>query len=153
FPSQAGYAALQGKPFTVSYSDYAACNGNAAPVGGVPVNNGAVRSQAGGRLTVKATDITDTTSSTILVAEKAGSSKIGGSIAGEDDIGYFPGFSSSNFNTIRFTSPTLLPLPDFQVSGPTGGAFGSAHPTSWNALMADGSVHTLSYSIDSNVFS
>jgi prepilin-type processing-associated H-X9-DG protein len=158
FPSQAAYKTVLGKTFTVAYSDYAACNGNSAPVGspGVPVNNGVVRSQWNGtafvRATVKSTDITDGAGFTLLVGEKAGSGKIGGTILNEDDMGYFAGFSSANFNTIRFTSPTLLPLPDYQVTGPTGGAFGSAHSGSFNVLMADGNVRSLAYTIDSGVY-
>jgi prepilin-type processing-associated H-X9-DG protein len=44
-------------------------------------------------------------------------------------------------------------LCDRDVTGPTGGAFGSIHPGTWNALMVDGSVQQLSYTIDSIVYS
>jgi hypothetical protein len=45
-----------------------------------------------------------------------------------------------------------MPLRDSQVTGPTGGAFGSAHSQTWNALFADWSVRPVSYSIDPAVF-
>lgn len=148
FPSQATYGTLKGTTFNVSYSDYAGCNGNAVGAG-----NGVFLSQTSGRRTVKSTDVVDGAAYTLLIGEKAGSGRIGGTILNEDDMGYASAYSSANFNTIRFTAPTLLPLPDAHVNGPTGGAFGSAHPSTWNALMVDGSVHTLSYTIDSGVFS
>jgi prepilin-type processing-associated H-X9-DG protein len=30
-------------------------------------------------------------------------------------------------------------------------SFGSRHPSSWNALFADGSVHSLSYTLDAEI--
>ena len=148
FPSQAAYSTLKGTALNVSYIDYAGCNGNAVGAG-----NGVFLSQTSGRRTVKSTDVVDGAAYTLLIGEKAGNGRIGGTIANEDDMGYASAYSSANFNTIRFTAATLLPLPDAHVSGPTGGAFGSAHPSTWNVLMVDGSVHALSYTIDSGVFS
>jgi prepilin-type processing-associated H-X9-DG protein len=58
-----------------------------------------------------------------------------------------------NFNTIRFTQSNLLPLRDDEVTGATGGAFGSPHPGAWNALMVDGSVQQISYTINPMVYS
>jgi type II secretory pathway pseudopilin PulG len=156
FPSQAAYSAVLGTKFDVATCDYAGCNGNAPPT--VPPTdpswtpgNGIMMSQAKGRQTIKASDIPDGSSYTLLLGEKAANARA--PIFNEDDQGYASGFSTVNFNTIRFTAPTLLPLRDTQVSGPTGGAFGSAHASTWNALMADGSVQALAYTIDSTVFS
>jgi prepilin-type N-terminal cleavage/methylation domain-containing protein len=158
FPYEAVYSSVQGKAATVALSDYAGCNGTTP--GAVP-GNGAVISESGGRLTVNITDIRDGTSYTLLLGEKAANPRLG-SITNEDDLGYFSGYGpvpgsisgtlGTNFNTIRFASQALLPLRDLEVTGPTGGAFGSAHFGSWNALMADGSVQQLSYTISGTVF-
>jgi prepilin-type N-terminal cleavage/methylation domain-containing protein len=137
-----------GGNFNVALCDYAACNGSA--VSTLP-GNGAVQSQAKGRATISTTDVRDGVSYTLLLAEKAANPRLG-SILMEDDMGYFSAYGSANFNTIRFTSQALLPLHDLDVTGPTGGAFGSAHPGTWNAVMCDGSVQTLSFTIDPVVF-
>jgi prepilin-type N-terminal cleavage/methylation domain-containing protein len=161
FPYETAYSGVQGKAATVALTDYAGCNGTGP--GAVP-GNGAVVSQSNGKFTVSASDIRDGSSYTLLLGEKAANPRLG-SITNEDDMGYFaaygptPGTGSGttpalgvNFNAIRFATAALLPLRDFEVTGPTGGAFGSAHPGTWNALMADGSVQQLSYTISGTVF-
>src|SRR5262249_33666306 len=135
--------------------DYAACNGgdtlSATGFRVTTPGTGVVLSQASGRNTVRSTDITDGLEHTLLLGEKAANPRRG-QITNEDDVGYASGFSAQNFNTIRFASANLLPLRDDHVIGPTGGAFGSNHFGSWNALMADGGVISLSYTIDPAVF-
>jgi len=177
FPSQSVYVnakvpgtttlltpALQGATYVVAPCDYAGCNGNIAPSTAAPApsNNGMILSQAGGRAVVTLKDITDSHSRTLMYGEKAANPRgIGspGTILNEDDMGYAAAFGNvdavtpaANFNTIRFTVSTLLPLRDSEVKAATGGAFGSAHPGTWNAVMADGSVQSLSYSIDPTVY-
>ena len=53
--------------------------------------------------------------------------------------------------------PTARPMPakiiplrihQFRVFGDIPSNFGSAHPSTWNAVFCDGSVHSLSYNID-----
>ena len=158
FPSQSVYSTLQGTTFSVSLTDYAACNGNASPALSTTtgtLGSGMVLSQALGRNTVQMTDVVDGLSLTMLMGEKAANPRLGG-MKNEDDQGYTSGFSTTNFNTIRFTDAALLPLRDFEITStknnPTSGAFGSAHPGTWNAMMADGSVQPLSYTIDATVF-
>jgi prepilin-type N-terminal cleavage/methylation domain-containing protein len=148
FPAEAQYSAVRNNAFTVFPSDYAACNGSNLPAN---VGNGIVLTQANGRSVVQVTDITDGVNHTILLGEKAGNAHIG-AILNEDDMGYASAYSAANLNTLRFTNPTLLPLQDVNVAGPTGGAFGSAHFGTWNACMADGSVVSISYTIDPSIF-
>jgi prepilin-type N-terminal cleavage/methylation domain-containing protein len=154
---QLQYSALVGKTIPTALCDYAGCNGS--NVGAVP-GNGAVVSEGAGRATVSTTDVKDGVSYTLLLGEKAANPRGNNPfIPAEDDMGYFSGYGSyttgvkaGNFNTIRFTNATLLPLRDYEVTGQTGGAFGSAHPSTWNALMCDGSNRSISYTIDPNVF-
>jgi hypothetical protein len=162
FPMEAAYSTVKGKTMPgVALSDYAACNGSAA-TGQPPLpGNGPVRSQPNAtRSTVATTDIRDGVSYTLLLGEKAANPKIG-FITNEDDMGYFAGYADTtisppgvgkNFNAIRFTSQNLLPLRDFEVTVPTGGAFGSAHAVAFNALMCDGSVTQISYNINPLVY-
>jgi hypothetical protein len=169
YPAQTTYSGMLGKTFAVSPLDYAGCNGNAPPSGtpAVPVNNGVFRSQLLSpnvastsasygnpvRAVVRQNDVTDGTSYTLMIGEKA-ANPVRGQIKNEDDMGFAAGFNQVNFNAIRFTSPNLLPLRDNEVSTSlgTGGAFGSIHAGTWNALMADGSVQQLTYTIDPTIF-
>jgi prepilin-type N-terminal cleavage/methylation domain-containing protein len=150
-------------PFTVAPIDYAGCNGDGttSTTGG----NGVVRTQSTTdpktgnatltRHTVRSTDIKDGWAYTLVVGEKP-ARPLQGLIANEDDMGYTAAYNAVNFNAIRFTSQTMPPLRDPDLNklpnGVTGGAFGSAHPSSWNALMADGSVQQISYSISPTVW-
>jgi prepilin-type N-terminal cleavage/methylation domain-containing protein len=154
---QSQYSSLLGKTIPTALCDYAACNGSVA---GATPGNGAVVSQASGARTVSTTDIKDGVAYTLLLGEKAANPRISTTyIPAEDDLGYFSGYGSytsgvtaGNFNTIRFTASTLMPIRDYEVTGQTGGAFGSPHPSTWNALMCDGSNRAISYTIDSSVF-
>ena len=159
------YTLPAGTLLPVSLIDYAGCNGGIGASGtGNGPNTGIMRSQAvavtsGGvttytltKNTVRSSDIKDGLTYTILIAEKAANPRYF-PILNEDDGGYALGYNSVNLNSIRYAFSTLLPLRDGEVIGPTGGAFGSAHPGTWNALMADGSVQQLSYTINPAVFS
>ncbi len=149
YPSQTPtYDAIRNTTFKTALSDYAACNGSVKPPA---VQNGAVRTQAGGRDTLSLSQIIDGTSHTLLLGEKAVSTAAGAS-ADEDDMGYTAGYAATNFNTIRFTATAVLPVWDRQLTAATNGAFGSSHPGTWNALFADGSVQQLSYTINSTVY-
>jgi prepilin-type N-terminal cleavage/methylation domain-containing protein/prepilin-type processing-associated H-X9-DG protein len=162
FPYETGtngpYSIPSTQAVTVALTDYAACNGTTP---GAWPGNGAVVSESGGRISVSVADIRDGTSYTLLLGEKA-ANRLLGAITNEDDLGYFSGYGPKpssastvlgvNFNTIRFTSTTLLPLRDIEVTGPTGGAFGSAHPGTFNIAMADGSVQQISYAITPAVY-
>jgi prepilin-type N-terminal cleavage/methylation domain-containing protein/prepilin-type processing-associated H-X9-DG protein len=144
-----------GATFTFAQTDYAACNGS-------NLGLGCVRTQIGGRDTVRQSDVTDGLAYQLLVGEKAANPHSAIVMTNEDDQSYGSGFGAlgtggavtgTNFNSIRYATPALLPLRDSDVKGPTGGAFGSAHAGTWNVLMCDGSVQSLSYSINPTVFS
>jgi prepilin-type N-terminal cleavage/methylation domain-containing protein/prepilin-type processing-associated H-X9-DG protein len=96
-------------------------------------------------------DITDGTSNTLLVAEKRLNIGRLGQVQDDDDIGYTSGWDQ---DVIRSTDNP--PAPDFRGdpdSDETGGMlFGSSHPGRFNALLADGSVRTISYSVDRRIF-
>ena len=160
-------AYLSPNPLPVGMIDYAGCNGGVAYGSNADApNTGMIRTQSAGRNTVRPTDVKDGLAYTLLIGEKACSYRLMGNIPGEDDAGgYAAGYGGSlisrrNLNSIRFAYSDLLPLKDFDVNnlvgggnpGVTGGAFGSAHPSTWNALMGDGSARSLSYNIDPNVF-
>ena len=97
---------------------------------------------------VKLCDITDGTSHTYLVGE---------SYLCPDN--YFNGLDiSSNENmyvgddrdSLRNSNSSSPPMPD--TPGLTNlYSFGSAHMSGWNIALCDGSVHTMSYSIDIDV--
>jgi prepilin-type N-terminal cleavage/methylation domain-containing protein/prepilin-type processing-associated H-X9-DG protein len=95
-------------------------------------------------------DITDGTSSTLMVAEKRMNKALLGQQNTDDFIGYTCGFDDE---TVRKTN--LAPAPDFTGSGTLDGGkmFGSSHPSGFNAVFADGSVHSISYAIDPLLFS
>jgi prepilin-type N-terminal cleavage/methylation domain-containing protein len=128
-------AYLDGSPVITALCDYAASNHE---------ETGVVRY----RYPLRIADITDGTSNTLLVAEKRLNLQNLGSRQRDDDTGYASGFDE---DVIRETTRT--PAPDYRA--PTGDGdlrFGSSHPGAFNALLSDGSVRKLSYSIDATVF-
>ncbi|EAQ82482.1 DUF1559 domain-containing protein [Blastopirellula marina] len=100
----------------------------------------------------------DGTTNTLLIAEKkvalddADNESV--STTYPDKLGYAAGWEGpsdpSTFANVRAT--TLVPTRDAQ--GEAGQKrFGSAHPSTFNALLLDGSVRALPYTIDLEVFS
>jgi prepilin-type N-terminal cleavage/methylation domain-containing protein/prepilin-type processing-associated H-X9-DG protein len=93
-------------------------------------------------------DITDGTSNTLMVSEKRMNLAYLGQKQQDDNQGYAVGF---NYDAVRHTSRS--PSPDYRAPfGDGGGMFGSSHPGRFNAVFADGSVRTLSYGLDKNIF-
>ena len=95
--------------------------------------------------------VTDGTSNTLLVAEKRLNLTKLGQVQDDDDIGYTSGWDQ---DTIRSTDQT--PAPDYRGgsgSNATGQfRFGSSHPGGINAVMTDGSVRFIKYTIDPRTF-
>jgi prepilin-type processing-associated H-X9-DG protein len=84
-----------------------------------------------------------------MVADKRLNRRYLGQPQGNDYIGYTAGWEN---DTVRSTDEQ--PRPD--ITGDDDGredVFGSSHPARFNAVFADGSVHSLSYSINPAVFS
>lgn len=93
-------------------------------------------------------DITDGTSNTLLVGEKRLNLRFLGQAQKDDDIGYASGWDP---DTIRQTE--IRPAPDYSApSGDGGRRFGSSHTGLFNAVFADGSVRTISYTIQLSTF-
>ncbi len=93
-------------------------------------------------------EITDGLSNTLMVSEKRLNLRYLGQPQGNDYIGYTAGWEN---DTVRSTDQT--PRPDY--SGDDDGRedlFGASHPGRFNAAFADGSVHSISYSINPTVF-
>jgi prepilin-type N-terminal cleavage/methylation domain-containing protein len=93
-------------------------------------------------------DITDGTSNTLLVGDKRMNVRFLGQLQDDDNEGYTAGW---NEDTIRRTDRP--PAPDY--AGPTGDGellFGSSHPSIFNIALTDGSVQSIPYSIEADVF-
>jgi prepilin-type N-terminal cleavage/methylation domain-containing protein/prepilin-type processing-associated H-X9-DG protein len=94
-------------------------------------------------------DITDGTSTTLLLGEKRLNLSFLGQPQKDDDVGYTQGWDN---NTIRTTDEP--PAPDFRGPEDEDGAdlFGSSHAGGFNAVFADGSVRIISYTVSQEVF-
>jgi prepilin-type N-terminal cleavage/methylation domain-containing protein/prepilin-type processing-associated H-X9-DG protein len=111
---------------------------------------------------VRILEITDGTSTTLLVGEKRMNRSLLGEAQADDFIGYTSGFDDEVVRSTtrqpaadysRRTDPLLDPAGIGTGPDDGGKRFGSSHPGRFNAVFADGSVHSLSYSIDPRTFS
>jgi hypothetical protein len=92
---------------------------------------------------VRYKDIKDGLSKTYLVAEKSVSAKHYTTGLDPGDDGTI--FDCEKGNCVRFAKRVPAHDPVQSENCWSCHSFGSAHPTSWNAVFCDGSVHTLSY--------
>jgi prepilin-type N-terminal cleavage/methylation domain-containing protein/prepilin-type processing-associated H-X9-DG protein len=97
---------------------------------------------------VRIADVTDGLSNTLMVADKRLNRQYLGQVQANDYIGYTAGWEN---DIIRSTDEP--PAPDITADDGHEDLFGSSHPSRFNALFADGSVHSISYSINPTVFS
>jgi prepilin-type N-terminal cleavage/methylation domain-containing protein/prepilin-type processing-associated H-X9-DG protein len=132
--SHPGY--LSGLVAPRALSDYAGSNLN---------GSGVLRRYIPGRIA----DVTDGTSSTLMVAEKRMNLNNLGQPSSEDNLGYTAGWDE---DTLRRTDK--IPLPDFTGTTTPNDLerFGASHPGRFNAVFADGSVRPISYSIDKTIW-
>jgi prepilin-type N-terminal cleavage/methylation domain-containing protein/prepilin-type processing-associated H-X9-DG protein len=109
---------------------------------------------------VKIARISDGTSNTMLIGEKALNSTRYGGGDGNDNQGYWRGIDSDILGGIYTPVSPEMGLPytpqqdknypgTYNYSGPFS-LFGSAHPSGFNAAFCDGSVRTIRYSVDVN---
>jgi prepilin-type processing-associated H-X9-DG protein len=118
---------------------------------------------------VRTRDVIDGLGDTILLAEKfvnpdfyLSDSPAEGSVvtyACDDFSGAFSGHSGSIARGWGKTiHPDPIPLPDMEKGDMTFGStpiretFGSAHTSGFNAAFCDGSVHTIRYNIESEIY-
>jgi prepilin-type N-terminal cleavage/methylation domain-containing protein/prepilin-type processing-associated H-X9-DG protein len=126
---------LDGAPTVTALCDYAASNYE---------ETGVVRYLRPTRFA----DITDGTSSTLLLGDKRLNRGKLGQLQKDDDTGYASGFDS---DVVRNT--TRPPAGDFSASSGDGDLrFGSSHVGRFNTVFADGSVRPVSYSVDPTTF-
>ncbi|MEZ6072737.1 MAG: DUF1559 domain-containing protein [Pirellulales bacterium] len=99
---------------------------------------------------IRLAQIKDGTSSTYLYGEKYTNPQNYTQIGPGDDQTMYDGLTDDNCrqtnwdNVNRQGATPRQDTPGYNTSG----IFGSAHAGGWNAVLVDGSVHTLSYSID-----
>jgi prepilin-type N-terminal cleavage/methylation domain-containing protein/prepilin-type processing-associated H-X9-DG protein len=94
--------------------------------------------------------VTDGLSNTLLAADKRLDLVHLGQPQDDDNEGYTSGFDE---DTVRRTARVSEPPAPDPRDGFTGGRrFGSSHPGRFNAVFADGSVRSIPYSIDPQVF-
>jgi prepilin-type N-terminal cleavage/methylation domain-containing protein/prepilin-type processing-associated H-X9-DG protein len=112
-------------------------------------DSGVVRANGFGPA-VRITDVTDGTSTTLLVGEKRLNLYYLGQLRLDDNEGYTCG---NDWDTMR--NANYPPARDSnEPSGERGFAqFGSSHPSGMNFVFADGSVHHISFTINPSVLS
>jgi prepilin-type processing-associated H-X9-DG protein len=126
---------------THALCDYAANN--------LADGSGAVRANGFGP-PVRTADVTDGTSTTLLVSEKRLNLYYAGQLGRSDDN---EGYASGNdWDTMRDANHP--PAPDTRAATDERGfaVFGSSHPSGFNVVFADGSVRHVAFTIDPTVF-
>jgi len=89
----------------------------------------------------------DGTSNTMMVGDKRINIAALNGFQGDDNEGYSSGW---DHDTVRYTNQQPLPDP---TSGDGAQRFGSSHPNGFNAVLGDGSVRVIPYSINLTIFS
>jgi prepilin-type N-terminal cleavage/methylation domain-containing protein len=156
-PSPAIFLTAAGIPTTehplVALCDYAASNRE---------GNGIVRETYKKGL-VRMKNVTNGTSNTLMLGEKRMNTAVIGQDMEDDNQGFSTGFDEDTVRSCA-TQPAAdgtggPPLPDFnrisadQYHDIGQQRFGSSHAGGFHAIFADGSLHTISYTIDPKIFS
>jgi prepilin-type processing-associated H-X9-DG protein len=114
---------------------------------GTDDTNGAVSQNANNHRGHPIAAFTDGTSGTLLAGDKRLDLLNLGQWQTDDNEGYSAGF---DHDTVRTAS--VPPLPDTRIGWYGEYRFGSSHLTGFNALMCDGSVRFITYSISQSTF-
>ncbi len=131
---------LDGLELEHGLGDYASANLDGT---GLMVQSGGDRL----RLLRRMRDVRDGASKTLAVGEKRLNLAGLGEPQPDDNEGYTAGWDE---DTIRVTD--IPPAADYHGDDTGGEAFGSSHPRVFNTVFVDGSVHTLAYEVDPDVF-
>ncbi len=99
------------------------------------------------REVIRIRDILDGASNTLLVGEKRLATGLLGLYQQDDNEGYTAGW---DHDTIRRTD--IPPAPDPRGAGYGEDRFGSSHHGAFEVVLADGSVRSISYSVNAAVF-
>lgn len=144
-----------GPPGTYAHmmSDYASASGNPMGDDDGPLGlDGVIQRNYGGAQAIDGAtmaEITDGTSNTLMLADKALDLCYLGQLMADDNEGYSSGW---NFDVVRATG-NGPPLHDARWCTYVGQyRFGSSHSAGINGAMADGSVRSISFSISYNTF-
>lgn len=130
--------------------DYAGSAGTdgGPPASGNGVNGMLIRGSSGVTLKLNTEGVPDGTSNTLMVSEKQLNIAKFGPNQWNDDEGYIAGYDEDTVCwALKPPWPDSRDLKDYNNSD---GRFGSSHPTLFNAVFADGSVHAVRYDIQSN---
>jgi hypothetical protein len=103
--------------------------------------------EAGSTMSCRFADIRDGTSHVLMIAEKRLKPDYYESGDWHDDRGWTDGWDP---DIMRLTSTPLES--DFQTTADVGFQFGSSHSGAMMGVFADGSVHSINYEIDADLF-
>jgi prepilin-type N-terminal cleavage/methylation domain-containing protein len=136
---------VTGNTGTHGQTDYAGCIANNSADNGTIVrtfnhNQGDNVYGTRRRMPIRIQDLSDGTSVTLVAGDKRTFRPLNG-FRGDDNEGYTSGW---DHDVIRRTD--LAPLPD-NPAGDGDGRFGGLHPNGFNALLGDGSVRFISFSV------
>jgi len=128
-------------------TDYASCYSEADGNGGATINVGCPApfvANPSNRPAIGLEGIIDGTANVILYGEKRLNVRQLGTYQGDDNEGWLSGW---DHDVIR--ACTRIPLPD-PLSGDGNVRFGSSHPASFNVVMCDGAVKSVSFKIEAS---